>query len=329
MRSRTSSIAIAAGALLAGTNCGGTDLTVSGQSLGPILWNGIDARPLAVGSELRVTFTSLDLTACCQSGYEVQSLEPSILSVQDLGGQQIALDGLAPGFVEVQVLSPSQVVGRLGVAVRAPTQIALSDPSHLAAGIEVPLPLPGFDIRAQGLELLTVQVLDDQNEALAFSVPLLAINVSGLIEVAPQSGTTLAVAGQESGQQGCFDVELVVPNPLPSMAFSCMAIPPSHNGWPIYQVTVLEGPASVTIRTRDLATTPERVLDALAIAYAADGITEVLGADPWTFTLAGQGTLIPIAPAAARLIFPSGTQQGASSVTASNGANNGHLAVPP
>jgi hypothetical protein len=324
---RTTSGRLLGGALLAVTACASSGPTRSGESLGPIVWNGIDTRPLAVDSELRITFTSPDPAVCCGSGYEVQSLAPEIVSVQDLGGQQISLKGLAPGFAEVQVLSLSEVVGRLGVAVRTPTQIALSDPSHLAAGIDVPLP-PGFAVRSTGLELITIQVLDDSKQPLTFSSTLLSINSSGPIQVAGQGAETLAVVGQESGQQGCFDVELAsgASSDTPPV-FSCAVA--AHNGWHVYQVSVVEAPASVTLSTRPIVSSTEEAFTALAIALGADGILEVLGAEPWSFSLTGQGTLVPIAPAATKVIFAAGTPPKATTLFVAAPPVSTYIAVPP
>jgi len=313
-------------ALLGVGACTSSSLTQSGQSVGPVVWNGIDTRPLAVDSELRITFTSEDSFLCCGSGYAVASLDPEILLVQDLGGQQISLKGLAPGFTEVQVLSQSEVVGRVGVAVRTPTQIALADPSHLAAGIDVPLPMD-FSIPSQGLELVTIQVLDDSNELLAFSPTLLTINSSGTIQAAAQGAETLAVAVGASGDTGCFDVELAN-SPDTSAAFNCGAA--SHNGWPVFRVTVVEAPASVAISTRALPVTEEQAYTALATAHGADGITEVLSVVPWSFSLAGnQGILVPIATAATKIVFSVDTPDHASSLSVTDGTIRAVLPVPP
>ncbi len=283
----------------------------SGATNGSLRWIGLDSRPLAVGSQITVSFETAAGAACCSAGYTATSSDPAVLAVTDQGNQTLGVRAVAAGQAEIEVMAPGSGVpaGTVAVTTAEATSVTFGDPSHLAAGLqgETDLP-PSFALLRTGSEILQAVVTDAAGDTLA-SEGLATGHGTGAISVVPEEPdqfylTALPASGDAGGT---FVGGLA-----------------SGQGGVTFQIALV----GAAVRAKlDRRTAPDGSVFVLARALTEDG-TEVLGVPTWSFSIDGPGTVLSLADAAAELFFPAGTASGATTLTATSGNLSAQITVP-
>ena len=302
------SLALYASLLCAGVvACG---VTAGGDvHLGPTgcaQWLGLDDRPLAVGSQLAVSFVFS--TDAGKTAYAITSSNPNTVAVTDQGDQRLTISVLAPGAATLQLTGSFGTCSRPLVAA-TPSSITLSDQSHLAAGIDPQLP-QSFDLiqnlQQVGQEVIVAVVVDANGDEL---------NSRGLTK--GRAGGSLSVQKKEP--------EEFVLSTLPGTSGTFVAgLADATSENLSYAVALVQSAATVVLQTDDGG------LTVLAKALASDGRTEVFGIDDWDFACipSTSCTWNKIAPAAVRLVLPSSATPQSYTVTVSSASQNGLSAAP-
>ncbi len=276
---------------------------------GGLRWVGVDPRPLAVGTTSSLSFElgAEDLS----SEYEVNSDNPTVISVADEGNQILRVTALSAGTADIDLFVEGSPVGSLQLTSAQATSIVFADPSHLAAGIDggidLPLPPGKFGILANQQETIEAIITDDAGDPLA-AAQALATGVGEGVSATPvpPSENSVASAG--------FLLEPGI-NSTATFSGSLTKVPSSAL---TYDIDIVQ-PSAVVSAVLETRTDADGNVYALAIAEDSYG-NEIFGLGIWTFVPSGGATAEPLAPAAAKIIIPDGALPGSVTLTATNGA---------
>ncbi|MHB1846776.1 MAG: hypothetical protein ACYCWW_18295 [Deltaproteobacteria bacterium] len=298
--------------LVALAGCG-PDEHDSGSPAQSVRWLGVDSRPLAVGSSETLAFEITSGAACCPGGYAVTSSAPSLLAATDLGGQRVAVAALAAGSAELRIVSSGIAIGSLALTAAVPTAFTFADPSRAAAAMPGEPALPqSFALFASGSAEIAADISDANGEML-FSQGLATGQGSGAVDVVkvePERFLLTALPASGSGGAAGHFAGALLGNPESALT---------------YPVEIAAVPASAAIEQRS---SPDGSAIVLAKAFAQDG-TELLGLPAWSFAVAGLATVVPLADAAALILFAPGTAPGTVQLSAQNPAGvTAQLALP-
>jgi hypothetical protein len=247
------------------------------SSNGLVQWIGLDARPLAVGSQLPV-----NLAFATDGGfpaYAVVSSAPSVVSVQDQGHGVLLVSALDAGSAQLALTSD---IGSASFSLVAddPASVTFSVLSHLAAQLDTALPhdgasgKPDFELVTNGTEVIQAVVANQAGESLNSWGLTQASAQSGLLAVwktEPEQFTLTALA--DVGQTGGSVV-------LTAGLISGATAPVSFN------VRIVDSAALVI-----MLPSPDRTV-VLGEAFDSDNVTKVYGLGDWQFTCDPTSTCI-------------------------------------
>jgi hypothetical protein len=288
------------GAAMAALSVGCGSSAASPEVLSPnagtsVTWVGVDQRPLAVGTQLTLSF-QLPAGKTSEAEYlSLTSSNPGVLSLSsiDLAHNRMLLNAESPGQAAIQ-LTGHDVSGSLSVSAAQAAQIEFFDENYLAALREgsqdvsmwVPLPKTGFGLLSGGQEVIGAILKDASGQEL---------NSRGLAIGEGQGA--LKVTKEEP--------EMFVLSRLPATPASegtfCAGLTATCSAYPvalvdsIAQVAIVVGPASDNVSV-------------IAVAQAQDANqTPIFGVSDWEFKLdTGGATFSRLSPAAIQ-VTPSGS----------------------
>jgi hypothetical protein len=293
-------------ALVLGTSAGlfsGCGSSASPVALGPnqnaaasVTWVGIDDRPIAVGTQLTLTFRLPAGKTSAAEALTVSSSDPSIISLDslDFTDDRMLVNALAPGQAAI-ALQGHDVQSELSVTAAKAVKIDFYDENYLAAGMwQQPLPRTGFGLLTGGQEIIGA-ILEDASGQM--------LNSRGLAMGVGHGA--LAVTKEEP--------EMFVLSRLPSAGASdgtfCggLSAPCSE-----YPVTLVDAIAQVVIYVGHASDN----VTVVAVAQAEDANQNpVFGVSDWQFKLSGGG-FTRLAPAAVQVTPPALSAMGPVTLTA-------------
>jgi len=258
----------------------------------PVVWVGIDQRPLAVGTQLTLTFQLPAGKTSTSEALSVDSSDPNIVAITsiDLAHNRMLVQALSPGQAVIE-LQGKDVSSKLAVSAAKAETIKFYDVNYLAAATLAPdllveLPRKGFGLLLGGQEVVGSVLLDSGNDPL---------NSRGLAQ--GEGKGALRVTKEEP--------EMFLLSPLPSSGASVgtfcggLSGPCSDVAYP---VTLLDAIAKVVVVT---ATASDQSLIAVAQAEDANG-NAIFGVNDWEFQLntTSDARFTRLSPAAVRVIPP-------------------------
>jgi hypothetical protein len=300
----------AAGDASCGPDVGIASTVTPDGATSSLRWIGVDPRPLAVGTTASLTF-ELAPGVPSLSGYQLQSSDPSVLTVTDLGNQTVSLTAQAAGSAEVQLISDNALLGSLSLTVEQPTSIVFADPSNLAAGIpnDTDLqPSPAtFGLLVGGQEAIQAVISGADGDSLLASQEVVTGSGYG-VSVTPGGGASFILGA-------LFDPTATFTGGLQATPSSALT----------FNIEIVAAATNAILKSRVDGT--DGSIYVLAVAQDASG-NEIFGLPNWTFTLSGPGTAVRLGSAAVKLIFPTATAAQSVTLTATNGTLDAGIQLP-
>jgi hypothetical protein len=297
---------------------------LTASDAGFVRWIGLDARPLAVGSQLIVTL-EIATDAGVQPSYSVDSSNPDVVTIEDAGDERLLLLVRGEGTTTLELKTADEKADLL-LTASIPVALTVSDAEHLAAGVDATLG-SSFQVLGSSEELLQAVVLDASGQPLnSWGLVQSGAKTNGL-QVSTQEPEQFILA-QRIAAIGTFEAVLTDPGD-----------PPADGGLPVedagvdldagstanYLVTFVPsvswvsllrgGPAGLTV-----------LAQALNDAGPGESI-EVFGVDDWEFSCFPPATctINRLSPSVVSLTFEAGS--GNHDLTASSSSQALSLTV--